>query len=76
MGGQPAQQGAGVPGVVQVTGAVERVVAPRGKAGRVADVVQPPGGFQEIGVRAEYRGQAACPAATPWTCAQRRGRGC
>jgi hypothetical protein len=32
-----------------------------GQAGCVADVVQPRGGFQEIGVRAENRCQAACP---------------
>ena len=48
-------------GVAQVTGAVEWVEARRGKGGRVADVVQPPGGFQEIGVSAENGCQAACP---------------
>jgi hypothetical protein len=32
-----------------------------GRAGYVADVVQPPSGFQEIGVRFEDRRQAACP---------------
>ena len=32
-----------------------------GKAGGVADVVQPGGGFQQIGVRAENRRQAAGP---------------
>ena len=35
--------------------------ARRGEAGRVADVVQPPGGFQEIGVSAENGCQASCP---------------
>jgi hypothetical protein len=31
------------------------------EVGRVADVVQPCGGLQEIGVRAEDGGQVACP---------------
>ena len=48
-------------GVAQVTGAVEWVEARRGQARRVADVVQPPGGFQEIGVSAENMFKAACP---------------
>ena len=61
MGDQPAQHGVGVLGVAQVTGAVEWVEARRGEAGRVADVVQPPGGFQEIGVSAENMVKAACP---------------
>ena len=61
MGDQPAQHGVGVLGVAQVPGAVEWVEARRGEAGRVADVVQPPGGFQEIGVSAENMVQAACP---------------
>jgi hypothetical protein len=39
MGDQPAQDGAGVPGVAQVPGAVELVQARDGQAGRVADVV-------------------------------------
>jgi hypothetical protein len=42
-------------------GAVELVQAGGGEAGGVADVVQPGGGFQQIGVRAENRCQAACP---------------
>ena len=54
---QSAQHGVGVPGVAQVAGAVERVQARGGEAGRVADVVQR-SGFQETGVRAENRGQA------------------
>jgi hypothetical protein len=74
-GDQPAQHGIGVLGVAQVPGAVERVEACRGQAGRVADVVQPRDGFRQVSVRAENRCQAACRAATPWTCAQRRGRG-
>ena len=48
-------------GVTQVTGTVERVQARPGQAGRVADVVQPRRGFQEIGISAENRRQAACP---------------
>jgi hypothetical protein len=58
---QPAHQGVGVLGVAQVPGAVELVQARKGKAGRVADVMQPRGGFQQIGVSAENRCQAACP---------------
>ena len=61
MGDQPAQQGVGVLGVAQVPGAIELVQAREGKAGGVADVVQPRGGFQQIGVRAENGCQAACP---------------
>jgi hypothetical protein len=47
-------------GVAQVSGAVECVQARHGQAGGVADVVQPRGGFQAIGVIAEDRCQAAC----------------
>ena len=61
MGDQPAQHGVGVLGVAQVPGAVEGVQACHDQTGRVADVVQPRGGFQEIGVRAENGCQAACP---------------
>ncbi len=61
MGDQPRQHGGGVLGVAQVSGAVECVQARGGQVGRVADVVQPCGGFQEIGVRAENRCQAARP---------------
>jgi hypothetical protein len=50
-----------VPGVAEVTGVVEWVEARRGKAGRVADVVQPRGGFHQIGVGAENMFKAACP---------------
>ena len=60
MGDQPAQHGIGVLRVAQVPGAVELVQAGGGEAGGVADVVQPGGGFQQIGVRAENRCQAAC----------------
>ncbi len=58
---QPAQQGASVLGVAQVPGAVERMEARRCQAGRVADVVQPRGGFQEAGVSTENRDKVACP---------------
>ena len=61
VGDQPAQHGIGVLGVAQVPGAVELVQAGGGEAGGVADVVQPGGGFQQIGVRAENGCQAACP---------------
>jgi hypothetical protein len=61
MGDQPAHHGVGLMDVAQVTGAVQGVQARRGQAGRLADVVQPRGGLQEIGVSAENRCQAACP---------------
>ena len=60
-GDQPAQHGIGVLGVAQVPGAIELMQAGGGEAGGVADVVQPRGGLQQIGVRAENRCQAACP---------------
>jgi hypothetical protein len=44
MGDQPAPQGVGMLGVAQVPGAIELVQAREGKAGGVADVVQPCGG--------------------------------
>jgi hypothetical protein len=61
MGDQPAQHGIGVLSVAQVTGAVQGMQAPHGQAGRVADVVQSRGSFQEIGISAENGCQAACP---------------
>jgi hypothetical protein len=61
MGDQPAQHGVGVLGVAQVTGAVQGMKACNHQAGRVADVVQPGCGLQEVGVRAQNGGQAACP---------------
>ena len=61
MGDQLARQGVGLVDVAQVAGAVEGVQACHGQAGRVADVVQPRGGVQEMGVRAQNRCQAACP---------------
>ena len=75
MGDQPAQQGVGVLGVAQVPGGVELVQAREGKAGGVADVVQPRGGFQQVGVGAENGCQAAGPGGDALECAQRRGRG-
>jgi hypothetical protein len=47
--------------VAQVPGAVECVQVRGGEAGRAADVVQPGGGFEQIGVSAENRRQAAGP---------------
>jgi hypothetical protein len=49
-------------GVAQVPGTVQGVQAGHGQAGRVADVVQPCRGVQEISVRAENTCQAACPS--------------
>ena len=60
-GDQPAQHGIGVLGVAQVPGAIELVQAREREAGGVADVVQPRGGFQQIGVSAENRRQTAGP---------------
>jgi hypothetical protein len=60
MGDQPAQHGVGVLGAAQLPGAVQGVQAGHGKAGRVADVVQPRRGFQQIGISAENGCQAAC----------------
>jgi hypothetical protein len=59
VGDQPAQHGVGVLGVAQVPGVIERMQARDGKAGGVADIVQPGCGFEQIGVRAENRRQAA-----------------
>jgi len=61
MGDQPAQHGVGVLGIAKVPGAVQGVQARHGQAGRVADVVQPGSGFQEIAVSTENSRQAACP---------------
>jgi hypothetical protein len=61
MGDQSAQHGVGMLGVAQVPGAIELVQAREGKAGGVANVVQPCGGFHQIGVSAENGCQAACP---------------
>ena len=61
IGDQSAQHGVGVLVVAQVACAVELVQAREGKAGGVADVMQPGGGFQQISVRAENSRQATCP---------------
>ena len=58
---QSAQHGIGVLGVTQVTGAVECVQARRSQVGRVSDVMQPCGGFQEFSVSAQNRCETACP---------------
>ena len=73
MGDEPAQRGVGVLGVAQVPGAIEWVQTRYGQTGWVADVVQPRGGFQEIGARSRTGARLRARAATPWTCAQRRG---
>ncbi len=57
---QSAQHRVGVLGVAQVPGAVQCVQPSHDEAERVPDVVQPRGGFQEIGVSAENGCQAAC----------------
>jgi hypothetical protein len=62
-------------GVAQVPGAVELVQAGDGEAGGVADVVQPGGGLQQIGVRAENRCQAACPVGDALDVRHAAGRG-
>ena len=52
---QATQDRVGVVRVAQVPGAVERVKAGLGQVGRVADVMQPGGGFKQIGVVTEDR---------------------
>ncbi len=47
--------------VAKVAGTVQAVQAGGGEFGEVPDVVQPGGGFDQIGVRAENGCQAACP---------------
>jgi len=61
MGDQPAQHGIGLMDIAQIARTVQGVKARHNQARRVADVVQPRGGVQEIGVRAESGCQAACP---------------
>ena len=62
-------------GVAQVPGAVELVQARDGEIGCVADVVQPCGGFQQVGVRAENGCQAACPVGDALDVRQAAGQG-
>jgi hypothetical protein len=47
--------------IVVSAASIEGLQARDGQAGRVADVVQPGGGFEQIGVIAKDRCQAACP---------------
>ena len=47
--------------VAEVAGAVELVQAGAGQFGEIADVMQPCGGFQQVGVEAE----GSCDAASP-----------
>jgi hypothetical protein len=66
VGDQAAQQFVGVLDIAKVAGAVELVQAGPGQIGQVADVVQPCGGFQQVGfqqvgVRAEGSGDIAGP---------------
>jgi hypothetical protein len=54
---QTAQDRVGEMCVAQVPGAVERMKAGLDQLGRVADVVQPRSGFEQIGVITENRGK-------------------
>src|SRR6185437_17055202 len=58
---QAAQQGFGVPDVAEVAGAVQAVQAGGGEFGEVADIVQPGGGLDQVGVGAEGRLEGAGP---------------
>ena len=58
---QAAQHGFGVVDVAQIAGAVQAVQAGGGEFGEVADVVQPRGGLEEPGVRADGGREAAGP---------------
>ncbi|GAA0335803.1 hypothetical protein GCM10010151_26890 [Actinoallomurus spadix] len=60
VGDEAAQRVVGVLDVPKVTGAVERVQAGVHKVRGVADIVQPSGGFKEIGVIAEDWREAPC----------------
>ena len=63
MGDQPADCVAGMLDVAQVAGAVQGMKAGPGvgKAGRVADVMQPGGRSKQIDIATQKRGQAARP---------------
>ena len=54
---QRAQHWVGALDVAEVPGAVERMKAALDQLGRVADVMQPRGSFQKIGVLAKDRGK-------------------
>ena len=56
---QAAQDRVGKVCVAQVPGAVERMKAGLGQLGRVADVMQPRGSFEQIGVVSEDRGKGS-----------------
>ena len=56
---QAAQQGFGVLDVAEVAGAVQAVEAGFGEFGEVADVVQPRGGLDQVGVGVEGRLEGA-----------------
>ena len=58
---QAAQQRFGVLDVAEIQGAVQAVQAGGGKFGEIADVVQPRGGLEEPGVRANGGREAAGP---------------
>jgi hypothetical protein len=61
MGDQPTQHGVSLLGIAQVSGTVECVQTRHDQAGRLADVVPPSRGFQEIGISTENGCQAARP---------------
>jgi hypothetical protein len=75
MSDQSAEHDDGVLDVAQIPGAVECVQVRHGKAGRISDVVQPCGGFQQIGVSAENGCQAACPCGDAPDVCPAAGRG-
>jgi hypothetical protein len=75
MSDQSAEHDDGVLDVAQIPGAVECVQVRHGKAGRISDVVQPCGGFQQIGVSAENGCQAACPGSDPLNVRPAAGEG-
>ena len=54
-----------MPHVAEVAGTIERVKARVGEFGRVADVVEPRGGFEQFGVVAEDGARERACAATP-----------
>jgi hypothetical protein len=56
---QAAEPEVGVLGVAKVASTIERVKPRVGKVRRVSDVVQPSGGFEQIGVVPEDRSEGA-----------------
>ena len=56
---QTAQHRVGVLDIAEVAGAVQAMQPGLGEIGKVADVVQPGGGFEQIGVGADGRREAA-----------------